>query len=60
MFSEQFFDLLLNFGDDWKVDSVKIDFKLSEVDVFVSYLGNQILWNHAVSMTIDPPVDGVI
>ena len=26
MFSEQFFDLLLNFGDDWKVDDVKVNF----------------------------------
>ena len=41
MFSEQFFDLLLNFGDDWKVDDVKVNFKLSEVDVFVIYIGGQ-------------------
>jgi len=41
MFSEQFFDLLLNYGDDWKVDDVKVDFKLNEVDVFVSFIGKQ-------------------
>lgn len=39
MFSEQFFDLLLNFGDDWKVDDVKVNFKTEEVDIFVSFLG---------------------
>jgi transposase len=41
MFSEQFFDLLLNFGDDWKVDDVKVDFNLEEVDIFVSYIGDK-------------------
>jgi len=38
MFSEQFFDLLLNFGDDWKVESIKVDVNKEEVDVFVKYL----------------------
>ena len=41
MFSEQFFDLLLDFGDDWKVDTVKADFLLEEVDIFVSYVGSK-------------------
>ncbi|PCI08749.1 MAG: hypothetical protein COB73_06560 [Flavobacteriaceae bacterium] len=41
MFSEQFFDLLLNYGDDWKVDDVKVDFKLNEVDVFMSFIGEK-------------------
>lgn len=41
MFSEQFFDLLLNFGDDWKVDDVKANFKSAEVDIFVSYIGKK-------------------
>jgi len=41
MFSEQFFDLLLNFGDDWKVDQVKVDFKTEEVDIFVIYIGSK-------------------
>ena len=40
MFSEQFFDLLLNFGDDWKVDDVKVNFKLEEVDIYVSYISD--------------------
>tara|TARA_R110002072_G_C7868386_1_gene527045 strand:+ start:46 stop:1257 length:1212 start_codon:yes stop_codon:yes gene_type:complete len=41
MFSEQFFDLLLDFGDDWKVDDVKVNFKIAEVDIFVSYIGTK-------------------
>lgn len=41
MYSEQFFDLLLNFGDDWKVDDVKVNLKLSEVDIYVSFIGNK-------------------
>jgi transposase len=39
MFSEQFFDLLLNFGDDWKVDRVKVNYESEEVDVYISYVG---------------------
>lgn len=38
MFSEQFFDLVLNFGDDWRVDDVKVNFKLEEVDIYLSYV----------------------
>lgn len=41
MFSEQFFDLLLNFGDDWKVDDVKVNFLSGEVDVYVSFIGGK-------------------
>lgn len=41
MFSEQFFDLLLNFGDDWKVDEVKVDHPSEEVDVYVSFIGGK-------------------
>src|SRR5680860_1103745 len=41
MFSEQFFDLLLNFGDDWKVDEVKVNFLSEEVDVYVSFIGGK-------------------
>ena len=41
MFSEQFFDLLLNFGDDWKVDDVKVDFKSDEVDIYLSYIADR-------------------
>lgn len=41
MFSEQFFDLILDFGDDWKVDDVKVNFISEEVDVYVSYISNK-------------------
>ncbi len=41
MFSEQFFDLLLNFGDDWKVETVKVNHELEEVDVHINYVGKQ-------------------
>ena len=38
MVSKQFFDLLLNFGNNWKVDDLKMNFKSDEVDVYVSYI----------------------
>ena len=37
MFSEQFFDLVLNFGESWKVTKVEGDFKTEEVDVFIDF-----------------------
>jgi transposase len=39
MFSEDFFDLLLNFGNDWKVDKVAVNHELEEVDVYLRYVG---------------------
>ena len=39
MFSEDFFDLLLNFGKDWKVERVTVNYQLEEVDVFIRYVG---------------------
>ena len=33
--------MLLNFGDLWKVDDVKVNFNLEEVDIFVSYIGTK-------------------
>lgn len=41
MFSEQFFDIILNFGDAWKVDDVKVNFQTEEVDVYVSFIGSK-------------------
>ena len=38
MFSEQFFDIILNFGDSWKVTKVEVDFKTEEVDVFIDFI----------------------
>ncbi len=40
MFSEQFFDLLLNLDENWKVDRVYVNSKIEEVDIFVSYCGS--------------------
>lgn len=37
MSSEEFFDLLLNFGDNWQVD--KVNYPLEEVDVYIKYVG---------------------
>ncbi len=37
MFTEQFFELLLDFGDEWVVKEVETDFELNEVDIFVEY-----------------------
>lgn len=41
MFSEQFFDLVLNLGDEWKVERVYLNVKTEEVDVFITYLGGE-------------------
>jgi len=41
MFSEQFFDLLLDFGDNWKVERVYVNSKSEEVDVFVDYIDQE-------------------
>ena len=41
MFSEQLFDLILNFGDEWKVSQVSVNFKTEEVDVSVEYVGKK-------------------
>lgn len=41
MFSEQFFDLLLNFGDNWKVGKVYVNMETDEVDVIIDYIGKE-------------------
>lgn len=40
-FTEQFFDLALELDDNWRVDKVLANYKLKEIEVFVSYIGNQ-------------------
>lgn len=37
MFTEQFFDLLLNFGQEWIVKEVKTNLETNEVDIYVEY-----------------------
>ncbi|MDY6800744.1 MAG: hypothetical protein SVU94_05920 [Bacteroidota bacterium] len=41
MFSEQLFDRILNFGDEWKVERVNANYKTEEVDVFLEYIGKE-------------------
>ena len=41
MFTHQFFDLLLNLEDNWQVKNVEADYKLTEINVFVDFIGNQ-------------------
>jgi transposase len=39
MFSEQLFDLILDFGEEWKVERVYLNTKTEEVDVFIEFIG---------------------
>ena len=41
MFTHQFFDLLLNLENNWQVKRVEADYKLSEINVFIEFIGNQ-------------------
>ena len=41
MFSEQLFDLMLDFGDEWKVEDVQLNTKTEEVDVQIKYIGQR-------------------
>lgn len=41
MFTHQFFDLLLNLDEDWQVKKVEADYKLSEINVFIEFIGKQ-------------------
>ncbi len=41
MFTHQFFDLLLNLEDNWQVKKVEADYNLSEINVFIEFIGNQ-------------------
>lgn len=41
MFSEELFDLVLNFDDFWKVDKVELNIKTEEIDVYVEYTGSK-------------------
>jgi transposase len=47
MFTEQFFDLLLNFGVDWKVKEVESHPETSEVDIYVEYIGSEKIYDYA-------------
>ncbi len=47
MFTEQFFDLLLDFGDEWIVKEVKTTLETSEVDIYVEYFGSAKIYDYA-------------
>ena len=38
MFTEQFFELLLNFGDEWVVKQVTTNLETNEVEIYVEFL----------------------
>lgn len=40
MLTEIFFDSLLNFGSEWKVEKIQHDWQTDEVDVFVKWVGD--------------------
>ena len=47
MFTEQFFDLLLDFGDEWVVKEVRTNLESNEVDIYVEYVGKEKLYDYA-------------
>lgn len=47
MFTEEFFELLLNFGDDWEVTGVETNLSTSEVDIYVEYVGELKIYDQA-------------
>ena len=47
MFTEQFFELLLDFGDEWEVKGVETDLGTCEVDIYVEYVGEMKIYDHA-------------
>jgi transposase len=47
MFTEQFFDLLLEFGADWRVKEVESDAETEEVDIYVEYVGSAKIYDYA-------------
>jgi hypothetical protein len=47
MRTERFFELLLNFGDDWKMQEVESGHETDEVDIYVEYVGQAKVYDHA-------------
>jgi transposase len=47
MFTEQFFDLLLDFGDEWVVKEVRTNLESNEVDIYVEYFGKEKIYDYA-------------
>lgn len=40
MFTEQFFELLLGFGDDWKVEGVETNGEFGKIEIEIEYVGD--------------------
>lgn len=47
MFTEQFFDLLLDFGDEWIFKKVRTNLLTNEVDIYVEYFGKEKIYDYA-------------
>src|SRR6185369_3239652 len=47
MFTEQFFELLLDFGTELGVKEVRTNFETNEVDIWVEYFGAEKLYDYA-------------
>jgi transposase len=47
MFTEQFFELLLNFGEEWEVKEVTTNLETNEVDIQVEYFGQGKIYDYA-------------
>lgn len=47
MFTEQFFEMLLDFGDEWVVKEVRTNFETNEVDIDVEYFGKAKIYDYA-------------
>lgn len=47
MFTERFFDLLLDFGDGWIVKEVLTNLETNEVDIYVEYYGGGEIYDYA-------------
>ncbi len=40
-FTEQFFDLVLDLDDNWRVDTVKADYTKKEVEIYITHIGKE-------------------
>ncbi len=47
MVIERFYDLLLDFGKDWKVIEVESNLETDEVDIYIDYVGQEKIYDHA-------------
>ena len=50
MFTHQFFDLLLNLEEDWQVKNVEADYKLSDINITIEFIGKQVKCPNTLEM----------